>query len=166
MPAEGGSCDRRGNGGFTASAVRLCLVEVLSRRSSHLQHPPYPPSRRAAGAPPPHRHLSQSPPNQKESIKRADALLKANADALVVDIAHGHSNLALNTVKKLRTEFGDDIEITGVVIAKLDSKGNYNETEYIIEDLPESRRKFEMKNKKGLLPPQEIQISSVLQLHV
>lgn len=48
---------------------------------------------------------------KSEAIRRADALLKADVDVLVVDVAHGHSDLAINTVKKLRSEFGDDIEI-------------------------------------------------------
>jgi IMP dehydrogenase len=44
-------------------------------------------------------------------LERAKALLEVNVDSLVVDIAHGHSDLAINTVKLLRKEFGDSIDI-------------------------------------------------------
>ena len=44
-------------------------------------------------------------------LERAEALLEVNVDSLVVDIAHGHSNLAIDTVKLLRKEFGDHIDI-------------------------------------------------------
>ena len=48
---------------------------------------------------------------KSDALQRADELLKADADALLIDIAHGHSDLAINTVKKLRSEFGDEIDI-------------------------------------------------------
>lgn len=48
---------------------------------------------------------------KSDAVKRSDALLKADVDALLIDIAHGHSDLAINTVKKLRSEFGDDLDI-------------------------------------------------------
>ncbi len=48
---------------------------------------------------------------KSDAVERADALLKADADALLIDIAHGHSDLAIDTVKKLRSEFGDDVDI-------------------------------------------------------
>ncbi len=44
-------------------------------------------------------------------LRRAEALLEAGADVLVVDIAHGHSDNCINAVKELRREFGDDVEI-------------------------------------------------------
>ena len=46
-----------------------------------------------------------------DAISRAHALLEVGVDTLVVDIAHGHSDLAINTVKNLRKEFGDNIDI-------------------------------------------------------
>jgi IMP dehydrogenase len=46
-----------------------------------------------------------------DALERASQLLKADVDALVIDIAHGHSDLAINAVKQLRTEFGDEIDI-------------------------------------------------------
>ena len=40
-------------------------------------------------------------------LQRAEKLLEAGCDAIVVDIAHGHSDLLLNTVRNLRKNFGD-----------------------------------------------------------
>ena len=40
-------------------------------------------------------------------VERASNLLEAGCDLLVVDIAHGHSDLAINTVKTLKKEFGN-----------------------------------------------------------
>ncbi len=40
-------------------------------------------------------------------IERAQNLIEAGVDIIVVDIAHGHSDLAINTVKSLRKEFGN-----------------------------------------------------------
>ena len=48
---------------------------------------------------------------KSDTIDRTNALLKADVDALVIDIAHGHSDLAINAVKQLRSEFGDDLDI-------------------------------------------------------
>ncbi|MDG7005984.1 MAG: IMP dehydrogenase, partial [Nitrososphaerota archaeon] len=39
-------------------------------------------------------------------LERSERLLDAGADALVVDIAHGHSHHAVETVKRLKKEFG------------------------------------------------------------
>ncbi len=44
-------------------------------------------------------------------MRRAEALLDAGADVLVVDIAHGHSDNCINAVKELRRHFGVDVEI-------------------------------------------------------
>ncbi len=48
-------------------------------------------------------------------IDRAKALLDADCDALVVDIAHGHSDFAINTIKQVRRELGDVQLIAGNV---------------------------------------------------
>ena len=48
---------------------------------------------------------------KSDAKERAEALINADVDALVIDIAHGHSDLAINAVKQLRSEFGDDIDI-------------------------------------------------------
>lgn len=44
-------------------------------------------------------------------LNRAEALLKAGADVLVIDIAHGHSENAISVLKKVRAELGDDAQI-------------------------------------------------------
>ncbi len=44
-------------------------------------------------------------------LRRAEALLEAGADVLVVDIAHGHSDNCINAVRELRRQFGEDVEI-------------------------------------------------------
>ncbi len=44
-------------------------------------------------------------------LRRAEALLEAGADVLVVDIAHGHSDNCIDAVKALRRHFGENVEI-------------------------------------------------------
>jgi len=44
-------------------------------------------------------------------LERAAALLEAGADALVVDIAHGHSEVMEQAVAALRGRFGDRVEL-------------------------------------------------------
>jgi IMP dehydrogenase len=41
----------------------------------------------------------------KDTIERADALVKAGVDAMVVDTAHGHSVGVINMVRELKTRF-------------------------------------------------------------
>ncbi len=53
---------------------------------------------------------------KKGFLERAAALLDAGTDILVVDIAHGHSDLAIDTIKKLRKAFGN-VEIMAGNIA-------------------------------------------------
>ncbi len=48
-------------------------------------------------------------------LKRTEALVNAEVDAIVVDIAHGHSTLAINTVKKIKKEF--DVEVVAGNVA-------------------------------------------------
>jgi IMP dehydrogenase len=50
-----------------------------------------------------------------ETIERAQALVKAGADALVIDTAHGHSQGVLDMVKKIRDMFPDQDIIAGNV---------------------------------------------------
>lgn len=63
-------------------------------------------------------------------LQRAEELISANCDIIVVDIAHGHSLIAIETVKKLRRNFGSDISIiagnvaTGEGTAALISAGS------------------------------------------
>lgn len=48
-------------------------------------------------------------------LERADALLKAGADALLVDVAHGHSARVIDAVRKLRQKFESVAIIAGNV---------------------------------------------------
>ena len=55
-----------------------------------------------------------------EYIKRAEALVNAGVDVLVVDIAHGHSDLAIEAVKELKHKFpnGPDVIAGNVATAE------------------------------------------------
>ncbi|MEM0481685.1 MAG: IMP dehydrogenase [Nitrososphaerota archaeon] len=44
-------------------------------------------------------------------LERARALMEAEADVLVVDVAHGHTELVLNALKTLRKEIGDEVQL-------------------------------------------------------
>jgi len=46
-------------------------------------------------------------------IERAEELVKAGADVLVIDIAHGHSDLMFNAIEKVRDAVGDIQLIAG-----------------------------------------------------
>lgn len=52
----------------------------------------------------------------KDTFERAEALVKAGVDAMVVDTAHGHSAGVINMVKELKTRF-PDVDILGGNIA-------------------------------------------------
>ena len=41
----------------------------------------------------------------KDGMERAELLIKAGADALVIDIAHGHHNTCIDLVKKMKKKF-------------------------------------------------------------
>jgi IMP dehydrogenase len=53
----------------------------------------------------------------KDTLPRAEALLAAGADALVVDVAHGHNERALAVISALRGRFGSSVQIIGGNIA-------------------------------------------------
>jgi len=44
-------------------------------------------------------------------MERAKALVEAETDVLVVDVAHGHSQLVLDALKNIRRELGDDVQL-------------------------------------------------------
>jgi IMP dehydrogenase len=48
-----------------------------------------------------------------DTQERAEALIRAKVDILVVDTAHGHSQRVLDTVKKLRSRFPDQELVAG-----------------------------------------------------
>ena len=50
-----------------------------------------------------------------EALERAEALVESNVDVLVIDIAHGHSDLVIETLKKLKTRFPNVEVIAGNV---------------------------------------------------
>ena len=50
-------------------------------------------------------------------MERAQALVEAGVDVLVVDTAHGHSDGVLNTVKKIKARFGDQVQIVAGNVA-------------------------------------------------
>lgn len=56
-------------------------------------------------------------------LERAKRLLEAEVDALVVDIAHGHSAHAVETVKLVKKEFGDVEVVAGNVAT---SRGTFD----------------------------------------
>lgn len=51
----------------------------------------------------------------KDTLERAEALVEAGVDALVVDTAHGHQRNVLETVRKLREKYADLTIIAGNV---------------------------------------------------
>jgi IMP dehydrogenase len=52
-----------------------------------------------------------------EFMERAEALVEAGCDALVVDVAHGHSDSAIRTVAALKNRFGDQVAVIGGNVA-------------------------------------------------
>src|SRR3989344_5770216 len=51
-------------------------------------------------------------------VERTSAMLNAGADVIVIDIAHGHADSVINTIKLLRREFGNVEIIAGNVATK------------------------------------------------
>ena len=54
---------------------------------------------------------------KSDFLERARELIYAGADVLVIDIAHGHSELAINVIKKIKQEFDCEL-IAGNVATK------------------------------------------------
>jgi guanosine monophosphate reductase len=53
----------------------------------------------------------------EDTLLRAKALVVAGVDVLVLDIAHGHTEHALDAVRTLQREFGDDADIVAGNVA-------------------------------------------------
>lgn len=54
---------------------------------------------------------------KEESVRRAELLVEAGADALVIDVAHGHSEMVLRMLRRVREIFGDDVEVVAGNVA-------------------------------------------------
>jgi IMP dehydrogenase len=54
---------------------------------------------------------------KEDTVARTDLLLKAGADVIVIDVAHGHNERAIETTALLRKTFGTKIEIIAGNIA-------------------------------------------------
>jgi len=54
---------------------------------------------------------------KEREIDRAKLLVEAGADAIVIDVAHGHTSMCIETIKKLRRIYGDDVEIVAGNVA-------------------------------------------------
>ena len=54
----------------------------------------------------------------KDYLARAESLVAADVDVLVIDIAHGHSDLAIETLKNLKDKFEVDIIAGNVATAE------------------------------------------------
>jgi len=54
----------------------------------------------------------------KDYIVRAESLVAADVDVLIIDIAHGHSDLAINTLKTLKEKFEVDIIVGNVATSE------------------------------------------------
>jgi IMP dehydrogenase len=46
-----------------------------------------------------------------DTMERVEALVKAGVDAVVIDTAHGHSKGVIETLKKVKSSFGDKIDV-------------------------------------------------------
>ena len=56
-----------------------------------------------------------------QELERAEALIKAGADVIVVDTAHGHSQGVLNQVKTIKKKYTDQIQVIAGNIATADA---------------------------------------------
>lgn len=53
----------------------------------------------------------------EDSVQRAKALVTAGADALVLDIAHGHAEHAIEELRSLKRNFGADVDLVAGNVA-------------------------------------------------
>lgn len=54
---------------------------------------------------------------KEKELERAELLVNAGVDALVVDVAHGHSEMCVEMVRRLKMIYGDDVEIVAGNVA-------------------------------------------------
>ncbi|MEM1583338.1 MAG: IMP dehydrogenase [Nitrososphaerota archaeon] len=54
---------------------------------------------------------------KENEIYRAKLLIEAGADAIVIDVAHGHTTMCIETIKKLKNLYGDDVQVVAGNVA-------------------------------------------------
>ncbi|MEN2975073.1 MAG: IMP dehydrogenase [Candidatus Caldarchaeales archaeon] len=54
---------------------------------------------------------------KENEFKRAELLLESGVDALVIDIAHGHTSMCIEMIKRIRNAYGDEVEIVAGNVA-------------------------------------------------
>ena len=54
----------------------------------------------------------------KDTIERSEKLIEAGADVIVLDIAHAHSNLAIQRLKEFKSKFDTDILVGNIATAE------------------------------------------------
>ncbi len=50
----------------------------------------------------------------RDSIERTEALVEAGADVIVIDLAHGHSDMMINSLKELKSKFDIDVMVGNI----------------------------------------------------
>jgi len=54
---------------------------------------------------------------REREVERAKLLVEADVDVLVIDVAHGHSEMCMEMVRRIRKIYGDDVEIVAGNVA-------------------------------------------------
>jgi IMP dehydrogenase len=54
---------------------------------------------------------------KERELERAQLLVEAGVDTLVIDVAHGHSEMCIEMMRRLRMIYGDDVEIVAGNVA-------------------------------------------------
>ncbi|MCS7132850.1 MAG: IMP dehydrogenase [Aigarchaeota archaeon] len=52
-----------------------------------------------------------------QELERAKLLVEAEVDALVIDVAHGHTEMCIDMVKKIKSIFGDQVDVVAGNVA-------------------------------------------------
>ncbi|MEM4401966.1 MAG: IMP dehydrogenase [Candidatus Caldarchaeum sp.] len=54
---------------------------------------------------------------KEDAVDRAESLTAAGADVLVIDVAHGHTEMVIRTLRKIHQSLGDDVEVVAGNVA-------------------------------------------------
>ena len=54
---------------------------------------------------------------KEQELDRAKLLIEAGADVLVIDVAHGHSEMCIEMIKKLKRTYGDELDLVAGNVA-------------------------------------------------